>query len=162
MFGQTVITVTIYTNGNEQLANALAPELEGQNWKIDNREIAYLYLSDYDYPVSSLQPLHGLNSRNRYRFVTHVAFKHGDSFFSFKHVDMVMQSFMAYVPLDRDNRFFKQQLGIELSPEGEIEIDSNNMTSVSGVYAAAKHRGQEYNPSEIGVEAASGVHSVLI
>lgn len=107
---QLVRDVTIYTNGNEELAKELDASLESKPWKSDSRKISCMKLNS---PSSSE--------------VT-ITFENGET---------VTEAFLGHSPISRSNGPFAEQLDIKLSATGEYEVNGLfNQTSVKGVYAA--------------------------
>jgi len=107
---QLVQSVTIYTNGNEQLAKDLAPSLKDKPWKVDSRKIARVDLKS---PKGS---------------EVNITFDDGET---------VTEAFVGHSPITRVNGPFAEQLGIKLSFMGDYEVNGFfNETSVKGVYAA--------------------------
>ncbi|KAG9230926.1 thioredoxin reductase glit-like protein [Amylocarpus encephaloides] len=111
MAAQLTSQVTIYTNGNSEVASGIAKELgQTPKWKTDSRGI------------KSLQNICGGGSGIEIHF-------HDGS--------VVSEAFLAHSPLTRVRGQFAEQLGLELTPSGEYKVKSpTNQASVEGVYAA--------------------------
>ncbi|KAF6812556.1 thioredoxin reductase-like protein 3 [Colletotrichum sojae] len=100
--------VTVYTNGNEELASELlaAASSQGQ-WKVDSRRIAGMRMGEGTKVV--------------------ISFAGGEE---------VTEGFLAHAPFTRTNGPFAEQLGLEMAENGDIKASQPfGETSVSGVYA---------------------------
>ncbi|KAH9895543.1 hypothetical protein F4778DRAFT_276881 [Xylariomycetidae sp. FL2044] len=108
MSSQLAASVTIYTNGNAELATQLAPTLAGKPWKSDTRKIAKLALDG--------------------ETAVEITFEDGTT---------ATEAFVAHSPIARIRGPFAEQLGIRLSQMGgEYEtVGPFHETGVPGVYA---------------------------
>ncbi|KAI1823895.1 FAD/NAD(P)-binding domain-containing protein [Xylaria intraflava] len=112
MAAQLVKVVTIYTNGNEQLASELMESLKGDDqYRVDHRAISQL----------------SLNDTSEDKII--IRFK-DDS-------DDKYEAFLAHSPRTRVKGPFAEQLGLELTETGEYVVSPPfNETTVGGVFAA--------------------------
>ncbi|KAI1421992.1 hypothetical protein F5Y12DRAFT_661116 [Xylaria sp. FL1777] len=129
--------VTIYTNGNEELATTVAPTCHGKPWKTDTRKIAKLARRSSD-PAD---------------IAVNITFEDGTT---------VTEAFIGHAPIVQLRGPFAQQLGLKVSQMGgEFETTPPFFqTSVRGVYAA----GDGVSPFKVwpnavasGAQAAAGV-----
>ncbi|OTB04089.1 hypothetical protein M426DRAFT_321184 [Hypoxylon sp. CI-4A] len=101
-------TMTIYTNGNTALSRQISGDLKTPGMLIDNREIARL-------------------TRGEGSTIT-IEFKEGPK---------KTEDFIVHRPLTRLDRRFVDQLGLNMSKMGDIEVmPPFCKTNVAGVYAA--------------------------
>lgn len=111
---QLASNVTIYTHGNEELAEQIEPSLEGKPWKADTRRIAKLALQ---------------SPREETATAVEITFEDGST---------ATEAFLGHAPMTLVRGPFAEQLGLKLSPTGgEYETNGSfHATSVPGVYAA--------------------------
>ncbi|CAN8098515.1 unnamed protein product [Discula destructiva] len=101
--------VTIYTNGNDELATELQAKAEGTGIDIDARRISRLEKVHQSYVILHLE---------------------GPS-------ETKTEGFLAHAPRTKVNGPFAEQLGLELLETGEIKTSSPFYeTSVNGIFAA--------------------------
>lgn len=111
MAAALVPQVTIYTNGNEDLAIKLNTALQGrQKYRVDGRVI------------KRLVPGTDLNAQ------VNIVFADDSS---------KSEAFLAHSPFTHVNGPFSEQLGLKLTPMGDYEIQPPfNATNVEGIFAA--------------------------
>lgn len=130
---QLAHTVTIYTNGNEELATAVAPTCKGKPWKTDARKIAKL----------------ARTSSNPEDIAVAITFEDGST---------VTEAFIGHAPIVQLRGPFAEQLGLKVSQSGgEFETTPPFFeTNVRGVYAA----GDGVSPFKVWLNAvASGAQA---
>ncbi|KAH8197402.1 hypothetical protein TruAng_008425 [Truncatella angustata] len=132
---QLASNVTIYTHGNEELANQIAPTLEGKPWKADTRKIAKLALKSPE------------------ETTVEITFEDGST---------ATEAFLGHAPMTLVRGPFAEQLGLKLSSTGgEYETSGPfQATSEPGVYAAGDtiHMFKVWpNAVATGAQAAAGV-----
>lgn len=112
MASSLVHNVTIYTNGNETLAEELVQALSGASqYHVDTRAIAKISYQE------------GSNE------LVQIQFENGS--------DPKVEAFLAHSPRTRVNGPFAEQLGLELTATGDYVVQPPfNATSVDGVFAA--------------------------
>ncbi|KAF2265003.1 FAD/NAD(P)-binding domain-containing protein [Lojkania enalia] len=104
-------SITIYTNGNDELPKQIADKIEGKPWKTDTRKIARIAMKS---PQSST--------------AVDITFEDGET---------VTEAFLGHSPIPRLNGPFAEQLGLQLTPSGEYVTNGFfGETSEKGVYAA--------------------------
>ncbi|KAI0401589.1 FAD/NAD(P)-binding domain-containing protein [Xylaria palmicola] len=105
-------TVTIYTNGDEQLASELTATLKDRDqYRVDHRAIARLSLNPDSDELITISFKDGSEGKN--------------------------EAFLAHSPTTRVKGPFAEQLGLGLTPMGDyIVTPPFNATTVEGVFAA--------------------------
>ncbi|PIG89333.1 thioredoxin reductase GliT-like protein [Aspergillus arachidicola] len=102
-------SVTIYTHGAEELSQALEDAADGTGIKVDKRPISRLVKGA---------------SKSEVQIV-------------FKDLTIKTEGFLTHKPKTQINGPFAYQLGLELTPDGDIKtIEPFYSTSVTGVFAA--------------------------
>ncbi|RYP49414.1 hypothetical protein DL768_004887 [Monosporascus sp. mg162] len=136
---QLASSVTIYTNGNEELAKEIAPTLEGKPWKSDTRKIARLRLKSPN------------------ETAVEITFEDGST---------TLEAFVAHNPMTKVRGPFAQQLGIKLvATGGQYETSGPfNATSVPGIFAVGDTTNMfKVWPNAVasGAQAAAGIAIML-
>ncbi|KAI1170434.1 thioredoxin reductase [Nemania sp. FL0916] len=139
---QLAASVTVYTNGSEELAATVKPTFEGKPWKLDTRKIAKLALRAQDAHDTAVK----------------ITFEDGET---------VTEDFVGHAPMTIVRGPFAEQLGLKLSAIGGGEYETRPpffATEVKGVYAA----GDVVTPFKVwpnasasGAQAAAGVAVAL-
>ena len=130
---QLAHNVTIYTNGNEELAKTVAPTCHGKPWKTDTRKIAKL--------------ARRLNDPDDIAVV--ITFEDGST---------ATEAFMGHAPIVQLRGPFAEQLGINVSQTGGEYGTAGPFfeTNVRGVYGA----GDPVSPFKVWLNAiASGAQA---
>jgi thioredoxin reductase len=136
---QLVGEVTIYTNGNTDLAAQLEPSLVNKPWKMDIRKIKKVALKTPGQPPVVM---------------------------TFEDNTTVTEDFIGHAPISKLNGAdFAQQLGLEINQTGDYTVFGPfQMTSAKGVYAAGDTMSMfKVLPNAVasGAQAAAGVAVAL-